>query len=174
MRTVCNVNRRRPFALWVALVLLGNATAVHAASPETLQFVQETAELNAALLRSAQSAATRSQDPRVREFASRMAEDSLRAERSLVDVCKKLQIQSPTPSQAPAKLPDASGSTFDRVYTLETSQSLAKADKLFTSAAAAEGLPAEVRTFAGQRLQAVREHRRQADAMARAEAGVRP
>jgi predicted outer membrane protein len=169
------LNRRRVSSFLLALLaFLGTATITDAASPESLQFVKEVGELNAALLRSAQSASTRSEDARVREFASQVAQDGSRAERSLIEVCKKLQIQSPTPSQPPTQLPDASGATFDRVYTLETSQLLAKAEMLFASAGEAEGLPDEIRTFARQRLQSVREFRRKADAMAREQAGVRP
>jgi hypothetical protein len=56
----------------------------------------------------------------------------------------------------------------------ETSQVLGKAERIFSSAGEAEGLPDELKAFARQRLQSVREYRRKADALAREQAGVRP
>jgi predicted outer membrane protein len=158
-----------------ALLLLAVSITARAATPESLQFVKEVAEWNASLLHSSQRAATRSEDASVRQLASRMAEDSLKTERNLGDLCKRLGIQFPAMSQSPAaELPGSSGATFDRVYTLETSQSLAKADKLFASAGADKRLPEELKAFARERLQSVREQRGRVDALARKEAGVRP
>lgn len=167
--------------LFMAVMIVGFASAsathaglAHAGTPESTQFATDFARSNAALLRASQVAQKSSRDPQLREFSSRLAADAAEAETALSSACQRSGIKLPIPAADASGLPGETDNTFDRVYSSEMSQQLARAEALLTSASQSNDVDKELRRFAQQTLPQVRENRKRADAIARAQAGVRP
>jgi predicted outer membrane protein len=171
-------SRRRHLALsFCALILLAAATtAARAAAPESAsasaEFATAAARSGVALLQSARIAQKASRDESVRAFASSIAVDYTQANDALAELCRRKNIPIPLESDGADFLPDTAGATFDRVYSLDVAQQLAKADALFAAASRSERLDTELRGFARQRLGAVREQAKRADILAKSQAGV--
>lgn len=141
-------------------------------SEPSVSFARQFALTNGTLLRSSQIAQNDSTDPQVRQLASRLASESQRADKAFAEACRKAGIRLPARSEATSTIPESSGNTLDRVYTLEVSQQLAKARALLAGASQSNDIDASLREFAQQRLKEVEAVSATADALARSQAGV--
>jgi predicted outer membrane protein len=157
-----------------ALVLVATFSLARAAAPseESIEFVHAASRSNATLLQAARIAQKPSRDERVRAFASSLATDHTQANDVLTELCRRRNIPLPTQSAGADALSDTSGETFDRVYTLETSQQLAKAEQVFSAASQSPAVDPELKDFARRRLATIREQAQRAGSLAQAQAGV--
>jgi predicted outer membrane protein len=159
----------------LALAALGSFAAhesLAAPSQESFAFASEAASSGAHILQSSKIAQRTSRDERVRAFATQLSRDYTQASETLLRICRRKEITLPTQSPDATSMPDEAGSTFDRVYSLEMSQHLAKLQALYARALEAAKLDPELETFARDQLSIVRKQATQADALARQQAGT--
>jgi putative membrane protein len=163
LRSVCSL-----------LFLASIAVAATPPSEESVKFAQSASQQISAQLQAAQLARTRSADPVVREFAAELAADNEQADRALEAICQQANVDVVVRTDSSLNaLPAQAGSGFDRIYTLEVSQALAKAERLFDTAARSPRVDARLKEFARQRIEDIREHRKRADELARKQAAQR-
>jgi predicted outer membrane protein len=155
-----------------ALMSLAAHGAIAGPSSESLEFASQAARSGAQVIESSKVAQRTSRDSRVRAFAARLALDHTQSNDALLLICRRKEIKLPT-QPANTSMPESAGSTFDRVYSLEMSQHLAKMQALYGKAIEARQLDPELQAFARTRATIVREQARQADALARSQAGLK-
>lgn len=169
---------RRPALTLTALVFLCALVSVHAQTPKPVtseDFARATSQQLTTELAAARVAQTKSQDPAVKDFASKLAADHEQAAQDLAKICQRLHIDlwpQPNPGQpvagAPGETPAAS---FDGVYTMEVSQNLAKAETSFNEALRSPKVDPKLKDFARQQLQTTQRYRALAAPLARSHAG---
>jgi predicted outer membrane protein len=156
-------------AMFIASDFLPAQTA---SSQDSVELAQATTESLAALLQSSRNANRQSKDARVRGFAGEVSSVAQRTDDRLRELCRQKNIVLPVSAPAHAPLDRATGETFDRVYTLETSQELVKARRILEAASKSPRIEGELREFAARTLPELRELGARADALAQAQADV--
>jgi putative membrane protein len=179
-----NCNSTRPASLrapvWACCALLLCALGIARSESQAIQdsagFAREAAQSFSAQLTAARLAQTKSQDAAVRDFAASVAAESQRASQALSALCEQLNIDMlPQPEDAKVAAATATRpeSSFDNVYTLETSQQLARAEALFDQALRAPKVDPRLKDFARQQKEVIRDLRQRAEPLARRQAGER-
>ena len=167
----------RPFLVKLWAFAIASASALAAAqttpSQESVELAKATSESFAGLMQSSRNAERQSKDARVREFAAEVSGIAERTNDRLRELCRQKNILLTESAHDDAPLDQARGETFDRVYTLETSQVLAKARAILEAGSKSARIDGELKKFAAQTLPEVRELGARADALAQAQAGVR-
>jgi predicted outer membrane protein len=164
--------------LWVTcsllLCVLGVARAESQATVESAEFARNVAQHFSTQLTAARAVQKRTHDAAVNDFATRLAAEYEQAAQALTSICEQLKIDVPAPAvegRLAGAVPAGPDASVDRVFTLETSQELAKADALFEQALRSSTLDPKLKEFARRQRQVVQTYRRQAEPLARGQAG---
>jgi predicted outer membrane protein len=181
-RSANQVRRAQSSRLRLACCVLAFAGAAQigwgAASPPTpasAEFATAALRSVTTLQESAQAADQASANEAVRNFAGRLATDSEQMSEALIRLFKEKGIALP-PAAGPSAasvLPERSGPTFDRVFTLEVAQQLARIEAVFAASERNDKIDGELKALAREKLSLIRKHRTEADALARKHAGVK-
>lgn len=166
--------RRLSFTFVITLLSAMGLARAEAPTPVTsADFARSASEHFTAQLQAARTAQNRSKDAKVRQFASQLASHYESAGRSLSQICEELNLDVlPQPGGAPSTAGAAAPTprSFDRVYTLEVTQHLAKAETAFDAAIQSPKVDPKLKDFARNELGAIREYRQMAAPLARSEA----
>jgi predicted outer membrane protein len=157
--------------LWCAL---GVARAQPQSIPDSTEFVRNLTQHFSSQIAAARLVQTRSDDAAVKDFAARLAAEYEQASRSLASLCEQVNIDVP-PQPEDGRLTSAisasKGAGFDRLYTLEESQELARADALLDAAILSPKVDPKLKDFARKQKDVVRDYRKRAEPLAQRQAG---
>lgn len=159
-------------ALWTAALCACASLAVQAAqSPAAQSFVNKAAQAGMAEVALGKVAMARSEDPKIRDFASRMVDDHSKANDELASIARNENIDVPSQLDAEHRgvLEDLSAKTgmdFDAAYSQQMAADHAQAVDLFRVVSTASDLPPDLVSFASKTLPTVEEHKKMADALA--------
>lgn len=149
-----------------------SSTGMKAASPQP--FAAHAAMGDKAEIVLGQLALEKSQDQQVRDFAQRMVRDHSAADARLKKVATAEHIQLPDSLDAKhralkQKLASLEGETFDREYMKEMAKDHDEDVALFESASQSPQMPDDLKQFAASTLPTLKEHQKQAHALAERE-----
>jgi putative membrane protein len=135
-----------------------------AADPAT--FVKKAAQDGLTEVALGKQAATKAQDPQIKQFADHMVQDHSKANDELTSVAKKKGLQVPSSLDAEhqaivQKMSQKSGADFDTAYSKEMLKDHKKAVSLFEGAS--KSSDTDLSAFAQKTLPTLKEHEKMAE-----------
>jgi len=149
------------------LASAGDNKEAMAAPTTSAGFVQAAGEANLAEIETSKLAAEKAQSPEVKRFAEQMVKDHTQASTELEGLAKPKNLKVPKSvnaghKAAMAKLKSLSGADFDSAYMAQMKKDHDKAVSLFTTASTADGLDADLQSFAKKTLPTLEHHQHMA------------